>query len=235
MRALAITLCMLAAAPSGAEEHTFTGFARDLDSGALLYVETHEIRGAGGSGEQRTVLYRRDEAAQPFARKSLTYGSDRTRPSFRFADERSGFVESVVAVPGGFEVQCRAGAKATVRTSVIPSEAVAVIDAGFDEFVRANWARLQSGGGINAPFLVPSRLGAIDFRVRKASETRIEGAPASVIRLSLAGPLGWLLPDIEVTYRNSDRRLMRYRGLTNIRDADGDLITAQIDFPDPPS
>lgn len=233
MRALAIILCLLVAAPSGAADLNFTGFARDLDSGALLYVETHEIRGAGSSSEQRTVLYRRNESAEPFARKSLTYGADRSRPAFRFSDQRSGFAESVVAVPGGFEVQSRAGANATVRSSVIPSAEVAVIDAGFDEFVRENWDQLQGGGGINAPFLVPSRLDAINFRVRKASETRIDGAPASVIRLSLAGVVGWLLPDIEVTYRNADRRLMRYRGLTNIRDADGDLISAQIDFPDP--
>jgi hypothetical protein len=234
MRALAVILCLLAA-PAGAADLDFTGFARDLDSGALLYVETHEIRGAGSSGEQRTVLYRRNETAAPFARKSLTYGADRARPAFRFTDERSGFAESVVAVPGGFEVQSRAGARANVRTSVIPSAEVAVIDAGFDEFVRENWDRLQGGSAINAPFLVPSRLDAINFRVRKTGETRIDGADASVIRLSLAGVVGWLLPDIDVTYRNADRRLMRYRGLTNIRDAEGDLITAQIDFPDPRS
>jgi hypothetical protein len=39
------------------------------------------------------------------------------------------------------------------------------------------------------------------------------------------------LPYIEVSYRKSDRVLMRYKGLTNIRDAEGNNVTAQIDFP----
>jgi hypothetical protein len=235
MRALIVACLLTAAAQSGAADSTFTGFARDMDSGALLYVESHEILAAGTPDERRTVLYRRSETSEPFARKSLRYGADRSRPSFDFSDERSGFAESVTVVPGGFEVRSRAGAAAGIRKSVIPSADVTVIDAGFDEFVRANWPRLQRGDGLTAPFLVPSRLSAINFRVRKTGETRIDGASVSVIRLSLAGLVGWLLPDIEVTYRNSDRRLMRYRGLTNIRDAGGDLITAQIDFPDPPS
>jgi hypothetical protein len=71
------------------------------------------------------------------------------------------------------------------------------------------------------------------FRLRKLRATSIDGAAATVIRLSLAGPLGWLLPDIDVTYRDSDRRLMRYLGLTNIRDENGELLSARIDFPDP--
>jgi hypothetical protein len=72
----------------------------------------------------------------------------------------------------------------------------------------------------------------VQFRVRKTGETTIDGQAASVIRLSLASPLGWFLPDIDVTYRRSDRRLMRYRGVTNIRDGTGEVISAQIDFAD---
>ena len=105
-----------------------------------------------------------------------------------------------------------------------------VADAGFDEFVRARWESLESGDALVVPFLVPSRLDTVKFRVRKAGETTIDGQAASVIRLSLASPLGWFLPDIDVSYRRSDRRLLRYRGVTNIRDDTGDMISAQIDF-----
>ena len=80
---------------------------------------------------------------------------------------------------------------------------------------------------------MPSRLERVNFRVRKvgAGDASRRETP-SVIRLSLAGPLGWFLPDIDVSYRKRDRRLLRYRGLTNIRDAQGKMLTAQIDFPD---
>jgi hypothetical protein len=71
----------------------------------------------------------------------------------------------------------------------------------------------------------------VNFKVRKVSEATIEGEAANVFRLSVAGPLGWLLSDIDVSYRKRDRRLMRYRGITNIRDAAGEMLEAQIDFP----
>jgi hypothetical protein len=233
MRVIAVLCTLFAAAHLQAADYTFTGFARDLDNGELLYVETHEIHAPGTLDERRIVTYRGNETAEPFARKTLTYGADRAQPSFQFSDSRSGFAESVIRRRGGFEVQFRGGPAAPARTAIIPPDEIAVIDAGFDEFVRAHWDALGRGEPVLAPFLVPSRLEAVRFRLHKLRATSIDGAAATVIRLSLAGPLGWLLPDIDVTYRDADRRLMRYLGLTNIRDQHGELISARIDFPDP--
>jgi hypothetical protein len=223
---------LLPAAIASAADYTFSGFAHDRDSGELLYVETHSVCASDTLDEQRVVLYRRDEHAAPFARKTLSYRSDRQRPSFDFSDLRSGVAESVTRESRGFWVTTRTGAQAKPRSTLIADSDVAVIDAGFDEFVRAYWAELQRGESLDAQFLVPSRLDAVQFRVRKVDQARIAGDEASVIRLALAGPLGWFLPDIEVSYRNRDGRLLRYRGLTNIRDAAGKLLEAQIDFPD---
>jgi hypothetical protein len=231
MRAL-LLLCSWLPVWASAADYTFTGYARDLDTGQLLYVETHAVTAAGTPAEQRVVSYRRDEASAPFARKRLVYGDDRARPSFEFADERSGFFESVERSGADLRVRSRAGAAVRERSALLRARDVAVIDAGFDEFVRAHWMQLQRGESLDAPFLVPSRLGAVTFRVRKVGEARIDDAVVSRIRLSLAGPVGWFLPDLDVSYRNADRRLLRYRGLTNIRDADGKLLSAQIDFPD---
>jgi hypothetical protein len=231
MRVLPL-LCLLFASIASSADYSFTGYARDPESGALLYTETHELHAAGTPGEEREVLYRRDPHSEPFARKTLRYGADRERPTFDFTDQRSGFAESVERVGRTFRIISRAGRDASLRTALLDEADVAVIDAGFDEFVRAHWLDLQHGDSLAAPFLVPSRLGTVNFRVRKVNDARIGGAAASVIRLSLAGPLGWLLPDIEVSYRDRDQRLLRYRGLTNIRDPRGNLLSAQIDFPD---
>jgi hypothetical protein len=231
MRALLWLSCWWVAAAS-ASDYSFTGYARDPASGELLYVESHAVRAGGTAGEERVVLYRPSERAQPFARKTLAYGSDRVRPSFEFVDQRSGFAESVAREARDIVISARPGAQAATRTARLAEASVAVIDAGFDEFVRAHWTRLQRGESLTTPFLVPSQLGAVSFRLRKTGEARIGDDEASVIRLSLAGPLGWFLSDIDISYRNRDARLLRYRGLTNIRDARGELITAQIDFPD---
>jgi hypothetical protein len=212
MRRLTLTLCLLLSlsAASAAADLTFTGYARHPDTGALLYVETHAVKNAGSAGEQRVVLYRTSPDAIPFARKHLVYGAARSRPGFEFEDKRSGFAESFIARDS--RVSARRGDGADTRSKPVTDRNL-VVDAGFDEFVRENWQALQRGDALIAPFLVPSRLTTYD-------------------RLSLSGALGWILPDLDVAYRDSDRRLLRYRGLTNIRDATGKLLEARIDFPD---
>src|SRR5262245_21128263 len=96
--------CLLFALPAWAADYSFSGYARDIETGRLLYVETHEVRTAADGGQQRSVLYRQDEQSPPFARKILTYGADRPRPDFEFSDERSGFAESVARAGDVFEV-----------------------------------------------------------------------------------------------------------------------------------
>jgi hypothetical protein len=177
------------------------------------------------------VLYRCAQGSQPFARKLLTYTASREDPTFEFEDARFGYLEGLRTVAGGREVFQRPKAGAELRTRMVPTGATIVSDAGFDEFVRRHWDEIEAGKTVRFPFLVPSRLTTMAFKVKKNRETTIEGSTASVIRLNLGGFLGLFLPYIEVSYRKSDRVLMRYKGLTNIRDAAGDNVTAQIDFP----
>lgn len=233
MRATPFVIALLTLATSAqADDLSFTGFARSLDTGELLYIESHAITDAGGANERRVVLYRCAAESPPFARKLLEYGAARTAPAFDFDDARSGFAEGLKRDTRGLTVFSRAGARAPVHAGPLNTAGELVADAGFDEFVRNRWDSLERGAVAKVPFVVPSLQESVNFRVRKIDETSIEGEVATVIRLSLAGPLGWFMPDIEVSYRQRDRRLMRYRGTTNIRDAAGDLLQAQIDFPD---
>lgn len=231
-RSSIFALITLAAASAQADGITFTGYARSLDTGELLYIESHAVTHAGGPQEKRVVLYRCAADSSPFARKHLDYGAARTAPAFEFDDARSGFAEGLRRDSLGLTVFVRAGANAKLRAEPLEAAAQLVADAGFDEFVRERWDLLESGGVAQVPFVVPSLQESVNFRVRKVDETKIGGDVANVIRLSLAGPLGWFLPDIDVSYRKLDRRLIRYRGTTNIRDAAGELLKAQIDFPD---
>jgi hypothetical protein len=227
-----VVLSTLAAGSAYAADLTFTGYARSLDTGELLYLESHAVADSGGANEKRVVTYRCSAESAPFARKHLDYGTARTAPAFEFDDARSGFAEGLKREGNTLTVFTRAGTQAPVRAERLNNRGPLVADAGFDEFVRERWEVLERGSALKVPFLVPSLQGSVNFRVRKVNDVVIEGEPASGIRLSLAGPVGWFLPDIDVSYRKMDRRLMRYRGLTNIRDAKGELLAAQIDFPE---
>jgi hypothetical protein len=229
-RALAIaalTLCGVA----NANDQTFNSYARDLRTGRLLYVESHFVSKPLQPDEARVVLYRCAADGPAFARKELSYGATREEPQFTFVDARSGYSEGLQRAGTALQVFQREGRGSPLRQASVPRDIVVVSDAGFDEFVRKHWNDLETGKSVKFPFLVPSRLDYLSFRISKHGESIVEGAPVSVIRLNLSGFLGWFLPYIEVQYRKSDRVLMRYKGLTNVRDDRGDNHTAQIDFP----
>lgn len=233
-KALRPGLAALAAlAPLGlpAADLVFNGYARSRDDGRLLYVESHFVRGAGTASESRVVLYRCAADGPAFARKELTYGATREQPEFKLVDARSGHVEGLRRTPAGPRVFVKDDARSPQREAAVPAGTAIVSDAGFDEFVRRHWDELEAGRTVRFPFLVPSRLDSLSFKVRKHHDATVEGAAASVIRLNLSGVFGWFLPYIEVSYRRSDRVLLRYEGLTNIRDAKGGNMVAVIRFP----
>ncbi len=225
-----IALCGLVV-DAAATDRLFNGYARHLETGALLYVESHAVRGFGTSAEQRVVQYQCASGAATFARKQLDYAGNRTEPLFRLEDARTGYLEGLRRSGDGLEVFQRSGAQAPLKRRAVPESAAIVSDAGFDEFVRLHWDDLEANRAVKFRFLVPSRLDSMTFKVRKQGDDAIEGTPVSVIRLNLSGFLGWFLPYIEVSYRKSDRVLMRYKGLTNLRDETGRNMTVQIDFP----
>lgn len=107
--------CVTASASAQSDNLTLTGYARSLDTGELLYVESHAIADAGGARETRVVLYHCSPDSPPFARKLLEYRSARTAPTFEFDDARSGFAEGMTRDSRGLTVFARAGAVGLAR------------------------------------------------------------------------------------------------------------------------
>jgi hypothetical protein len=231
LASMVAAITAIISSPATATDQQFMGYARSRDDGRLLYVESHHVRRSGEVGETRIVMYRCSAEGPAFARKELTYGASRETPEFTFTDARSGYSEGLRRTSQGPRVFQQENPKAARREAKVSTDVALVSDAGFDEFVRKHWTELEAGKTVRFPFLIPSRLDYLTFKVKKNREMQIEGATTSVIRLNLSGVFGWFLPYIEVSYRKSDRTLKRYEGLTNIRGTDGQNLVAIIEFP----
>ncbi|MDW8258274.1 MAG: hypothetical protein RML32_02385 [Gammaproteobacteria bacterium] len=218
---------------TAAADLVFVGEARTIDGKQLLYRELHHVTAPGTARERQVVLYQCPDSAAIFARKELDFSRTRREaPLFELIDARLGYTEGVRMLPGGrLQVFTKPGAKYAERNALLPAGKAIVMDAGFDEFVRMRWAELEARRSVKFSFLVPSRMHAIDFRISRHHDIDIAGEPAAVIRLNLSGFLGWFLPYIDVAYRKSDRLLLRYTGLSNMRDLAGDNLNVRIDFP----
>lgn len=207
--------------------------ARDAGDGRLLYREEHLLRYADGVLAERLVTYRCADGTA-FARKRVDYAPDPLAPAFVLEDARTGYREGLAREGTQARALVRASADAPERSGPLAASPALVADAGFDEFIRQRWDALVPEGEARIDFVVPSRLEALGFRVRGLGVADIDGVPAQRFRLTLGGWLAWVAPHIDVAYDARDRRLLRYEGLSNIRDAGGEPLVARIDFAPPP-
>jgi hypothetical protein len=227
----------MAAAPAPApavdpaEDHylSYSGTATDRHSAKFLYAEHHILRYREGRLAERVVLYTCANES-PFARKTVSY-VDPFAPDFLLEVASSGMREGVRTVGTERSVFFRDDGREPEKTGPLPPVRGLVADTGFDEFVRANWQPLMSGKPQELHFLVPSRLEDIDFKAQHLRSETLDGISAEVFRLKLAGFWGWVLPGIDVSYAAGDHTLMRYDGLSDLRDASGDNLQARITFP----
>ena len=221
--------CLSASAAPADSFVSYRGSATQLGTRQALYLEEHFLRYRDSQIAQRVVLYECADG-RPFARKQVEY-LDRFAPDFDTVDVSRGLHEGLRSRSGQREVFYRATTSDTEVTKRLKPATGLVADAGFDEFVRGHWDALMSGQSMELDFLVPSRLGAHAFQVKHVRAAGTDGIPAQLFRLRLSGVLGLLLPAIEVYYSDAQRTLLRYEGLSNLQDADGNHYKARIVFP----
>lgn len=218
--------------PAAQSWMSYDGTAVDAEDGRVLYLESHFLALEGASVRERLVLYRCADGT-PFARKRVAEIFESPwLPEFDMTDARLGYREGVDAKDNTIEVFVQEpGAAAVARETLDDAPADLVGDAGFDRFVQDNWDKLVAGETVHFKFLVPSRLDYLGFKVRQIGEERIDERPVRVFRLALGGLLGLIVSGIDVSYDADSRILMRFQGLSNVRDPDGENYVARIDFP----
>jgi hypothetical protein len=224
---LAIASASACAPAFAAEAVHQVGVATAIGDGHLLYRE-HHYRFDDAGSPRLLVLYHCPDGT-PFARKLLDEGPGASAPDVEFVDGRSGATESVRRRGNMRVVEVRKPDGSTKKGEV-PERAGAVIDAGFDAVVRANWDRIDAEGAVVVPYLLPDRVQWLEFRVKLSGDEVDAGVRVRRIRMSLAMWFGAILPAIELTYDRDSRRLLRFRGPGYVRDARGKHPKVQIVF-----
>jgi len=229
--ALAAGVATILAQTAAADDDSYvsySGTATTQHTGQFLYHENHVLQYRDGKMTGRVVLYTcRDGTA--FARKTVSY-IDPLSPDFLLEDASNGMREGIRAASVAREVFFRSDRGAAEKSSALPQVTGLVADTGFDAFVRANWDSLLAGHAVGMHFLVPSRLAELGFNVQHIGSARAEGVAMEVFRLKVSGVIGWVAPSIDVSYSAVDRTLVRYVGLSDLRDPSNSNFQADIVF-----
>ncbi|MBO9737548.1 hypothetical protein J7432_00575 [Xanthomonas axonopodis pv. begoniae] len=219
-----LLLLVLGSLPLGAAAVTrVDGDAFDGDSGALRYRESHWLLDDGG----RLVLYRCPDG-RAFARKQVDGGG--SSPDFSLIDGRDGYREGVRQRDGVREMYQLAPGKPERRTALPPGAGARVIDAGFDAYLREQWDAIARAPQ-KVDFVLPSLQRQVGFRVERLGDA--DGQRR--FRISLDAWYGAAVPSLEVRYSLADKRLLEFRGVGNLRDANGRYPHVRIVFPDTPA
>ncbi len=218
------------AAPLGAAgEGAAAGMAYDLESGELLYRETHCLN---NDGSEREVFYQ-DIDGKLIAHKRVDYSSGVTTPSFVQHNHNASKSIEVGMQQG--EVRMTVfdwdSGRATRSAVARPKDGLpVVIDAGFDGFVRQHWNELVSGETREFQFPFANRESLVQLRIQPRT-CSYQTQSDQCFRLDLAN---WLLrmmvEPIELGYDLESRRLARFRGLSNISDEGGNGLVVDIHY-----
>ncbi|MEM9305595.1 MAG: hypothetical protein AAGE01_26025 [Pseudomonadota bacterium] len=229
MNRIALALCLLLAGAAQANTR-YVGYAYDLETGKLVYTETHLEAPTGDDDVTLKTTYRDGDGAA-FAEREARFDGFESTPDFELTDRRFGYTEGVVEQAAGFRVYTKEDGE-DEEDMIEAGRRPLVIDAGFDRFIRMEWDSLQAGDFARFDFVNCDRLSLIALRLSKKESRMTEFGAVTDFEME---PNNWLIrllvDPIIITYRDTDKTLLEYKGLSNVKNASGKNYVVRIFFP----
>lgn len=177
------------------------GEARDPDTGDTIYLEHYYC---SDNGLSCSVFYLRPNE-ELIASKELDYSTNPRAPALTFRDFRL-----------------------DRQITIDQPDTDAVVDAGFDNFVRLQWQDLAEGEEVKFPFRIVGRDDPIRMRASKDARCA-DGRLCLQIRLD-SWLLGSLVDPIQLEYDAASQRLLRFEGISNLKSDEGRSQKVEIRY-----
>lgn len=222
------------ASAARADALRFYGYAYDLDRGQYLYTEVFDVRTDHGRWVEGTTRYVAPDGTE-LAKRSFDFSSDPYVPVFQTRQSAAGEVEGIASVgPTKIEAfrQTRDGGRKAVT---IERNGLMASDCGFHPLLIDRLETLSAGQTVTFRIVVPGKLDAFGFRARKTAETEVDGHRAIQLVGEPDSLLRLMVPALTLIYDVPARRLVEYRGPSNILDpATGKAFRVRIVYPTTP-
>ena len=216
------------AATSTRQEEVFHGIARD-DRGEIAYTEEHRMIYENGRPQRNETRYR-DAKGDEIAVLKSNFTTHPYVPSYSFEDRRFGRQDGTFVDGNWVKIYGRADQNAPVQQDQIRLENDMVTGQGLHVYLRDHLDELAEGDAIRqVRFLVPLEGRDFVFRIRRLNAP---GAP-DVAAFNIEAD-SWLLrlfaPTLEVRYDRATRRLLSYRGASNLLGAGRNVQNVTITY-----
>jgi hypothetical protein len=221
---IVIAISFLMVSPSAllaAEREVHWGEARN-EQGELVYREKHSVTGEGGQ-----VLTSLTEYINPDGQVIATMESDYSRnlsmPTYVFEDRRSGHREGLREENGEYVIfiKKRDGEE---KTAAITNTENVFSCQGWHYYLVNNLSELERGN-VELNLILPSQLKALPFEIQ---QVRAEGDRVEAILKFNHWFFRYFSPTLRLVYDSKLKKLVEYRGISNIVDDDGNRQEVRI-------
>jgi len=202
-----------------------TGNAYDISTEQLVYTENHSTLVKEDGKHQLLSIYR-DPKGDEICKRSVLFKNGKV-VEYILRQSSARYSESVIRTRDSIEISINNSAR--IKQKIIPVEenSEVVIDAGFSPFIVRNWAALMAGETLKFNFVSVSRMSIVGLQISKTaqSEKTIEFAMTAsnpIIRM--------LMTPIIVKYSVGDKQLAYYKGVSNLKDSQGENYEVEISF-----
>ena len=223
-------LLLAATACAAQASDAFYGYAYDLASGKYLYTEVHQPVIEGGKEVASTIRYYAPDGKE-IGKKTLDYRADAYVPKFRFDLPGEGYAEAITGNGESIDMLKISGKGKEKRKSIARAAGLNAADSGFNHAVQDNLPKLVKGETVNFKFAVAGQLDSYRFKISKVGSGVFEGKPAVKLLVQADSLLRFVAPDLNLLYDAEAKRLLEYKGVSNIHDpASGKAYNARIAY-----
>ena len=203
----------------------FTGIARN-SNGRIEYTEKHEIIYEDGRVvSSRTTYF--DPENQYIGHLFSDYSMGYQFGSYDFSDVRGGRKNGAKVEADTVRMYSQNDPGDEMHTKELPRMSNQIVGQGFHHFIVNNLETIASGAILPVRMVLPAQLDHYRFRIRRRS---IDG-DIITIRLEIDN---WFLrlfaPHIDTVYHLQTGRLLRYQGVSNLKDASGAYKGVTIEY-----
>jgi hypothetical protein len=221
-----IAALLISWAPAAETTDNYIGYAYN-ETEHLLYTEEFTDRFIDGKHFETLTDYF-DPSHKKIAQRVLDFRKSKYAPDFTTEDLRSGYMEGAEIVGDKIKLFNRKSKNLEVNEKLMSIPSPVVVDGGFNQFIKANWATLEKGEIITFHFAIPARLDYFTLRAVKVESTETE----MKIRVEPdKAVLRWIAEPIIVNYSKDTRRIMSYQGQSNISDEKGNSFVMKLVYP----
>ena len=219
----------LAASDATTKEPYLIGTAYKPGTQDVLYLEKHYWL-----TDFLSLVEYYDQGNEILARKTINYSQQKNfSPDILIEDYRLKRRVSVMHGPEKCQLIVEdANTKELIESATHPAEGHAVTDAGFDNYLRAQWPLLEKGETAKFWFLMTDEDQVVALKARQRSCQPEAGKGDSIcFRIS---PANWLVsalaPPIDVEYDIKTRKLLSYEGIGLLRDTSGKRLKVDLRY-----